>query len=41
MQQKISRNNEIITDAEVHLVSINKNGKPTKIPDELKKKLED
>ena len=40
MKQSISRNNELITDAQVHLVSVDKNGKPSKIPDELKEKLE-
>ena len=40
MKQSILRNNEIITDAEVHLVSVDKNGKPSKLPDELKEKLE-
>ena len=40
MKQSISRNNEIISDAEIHLVSVDKNGKPLKIPEDLKKKLE-
>ena len=40
MKQSISRNNEIISDAEIHLVSVDKNGKPSKIPEDLKKKLE-
>ena len=40
MKQSISRNNELITDTQVHLVAVDKNGKPSKIPDELKKKLE-
>ena len=40
MKQSISRDNELITDAQVHLVSVDKNGKPSKIPDELKEKLE-
>ena len=40
MAQSISRDNELVTDAEVHLVSVDKNGKPSKVPDELKKKLE-
>ncbi len=40
MKQSISRNNELITDTHVHLVAVDKNGKPSKIPDELKKKLE-
>ena len=40
MKQSILRDNEIITDADVHLVSVDKNGKPSRIPDELKEKLE-
>ena len=40
MRQIISRNNELISEAEVHLVSVDKNGKPKKIPDDLRKKLE-
>ena len=40
MKQSILRNNEIISDAEIHLVSVDKNGKPSKIPEDLKKKLE-
>ena len=40
MKQSISRNNEIISDAEIHLVSVDKTGKPSKIPEDLKKKLE-
>ena len=40
MKQNILRNNEIISDAEIHLVSVDKNGKPSKIPGDLKKKLE-
>ena len=41
MKQIISRNNEILSDADIHLVSVGKNGKPSKIPEDLKKKLED
>ena len=40
MKQSILRNNKIISDAEIHLVSVDKNGKPSKIPEDLKKKLE-
>ncbi len=40
MKQNILKNNELISDADVHLVSVNKKGKPSKIPEELKKKLE-
>jgi len=40
MKQTILRNNELISEAVIHLVSVDKNGKPSKIPDELKHKLE-
>ena len=40
MKQCILRNNELITEANVHIVIVDKNGKPSKIPEELKKKLE-
>ena len=40
MKQIILRNNEVISEAEIHLVSVDKNGKPSKIPEDLKKKLE-
>jgi len=40
MKQSILRNNKIISDAEIHLVSVDKNGKPSKIPEDLRKKLE-
>ena len=40
MKQSILRNNKIISDAEIHLVSVDKKGKPTKIPEELKEKLQ-
>jgi len=35
MNQIISRNEEIIVEAQIHLVFINENGKPVKIPDEI------
>ena len=35
MNQVISKGNEIIVEAQVHLVFINKEGKPVKIPDEI------
>ena len=35
MNQIITRKDEIITQAQVHLVFINKKGKPVKIPDEI------
>ena len=37
MIQKIKRDNELISEAEVHLVTVNRNGKPIKIPDILEK----
>ena len=39
MKQNILKNNELISDADVHLVSVDKKGKPSKIPEELKKKI--
>ena len=35
MNQMITRDKEIIVEAKVHLVFINKEGKPVKIPDEI------
>jgi len=40
MKQNILRNSEIISEAEIHLVAVDKDGKPSKIPEELIKKLE-
>ena len=40
MRQDIKRNDELISVAEIHLVAVDKNGKPSKIPEELKQKLE-
>ena len=40
MLQKVFRGNDQITDAEVHLVTIDKKGKPVKIPERLKEELE-
>ena len=40
MKQNILRDNEMISTAVIHLVAVDKKGKPSKIPDELKKKLE-
>ena len=40
MKQDIMRKDEIISVAEIHLVAVDKNGKPSKIPEELKQKLE-
>jgi len=39
MIQNIKRENIIITNAEVHLVTVDINGKPTKIPNILQKEL--
>jgi len=35
MNQFISRDDEIIVEAQIHLVFVNENGKPVKIPDEI------
>ena len=40
MKQIILRDEEIITEADIHLVSVDKNGKPSKVPEDLKIKLE-
>ena len=40
MRQKAFRDQELITDCEIHLVIVDKEGKPAIIPDILKKKLE-
>ena len=40
IKQDIKRNDELISAAEIHLVAVDKNGKPSKIPEELKQKLE-
>ena len=40
MKQLILKNNDIISEADVHLVVVDNKGKPTKIPDQLKRKLE-
>ena len=40
MKQLILKNKDIISEADVHLVAVDNKGKPTKIPDELKRKLE-
>ena len=40
MKQLILKSTDVISEAEIHLVAIDKEGKPTKIPDELKIKLE-
>ena len=40
MKQKVYKDNELITDCEIHLVIVDRKGKPSKIPEILKKKLE-
>jgi acyl-CoA thioester hydrolase len=35
MNQIISKDDEIVVEAKIHLVFINKNGKPVKIPEEI------
>ena len=40
MRQKALRDKELITDCEIHLVIVDGKGKPSKIPEILKKKLE-
>ena len=35
MNQIISKDEEIIVEAQIHLVFVNENGKPVKIPDEI------
>ena len=35
MNQIITRNEEIIVEAQVHLVFVNKDGRPLKIPSEI------
>ncbi len=40
LKQNILRDNELISEADIHLVTVDKNGKPSKMPNELKQKLE-
>ena len=40
MSQKVFKDNDQITEADIHLVTIDKKGKPIKIPEKLKEKLE-
>ena len=35
MNQIITRNEDLIVEAKIHLVFVNKNGKPVKIPEEI------
>ena len=39
MEQNINRDKELIASADIHLVSVNSDGRPTKIPEILKNKL--
>ena len=39
MKQDIIRNGEVVASADIHLVSVNSDGKPTKIPEKLRNKL--
>ena len=39
MNQIISKNDETIVESQVHLVFVNKDNKPVKIPDEIHSKL--
>ena len=38
MNQIITRNNEVIVEAQIHLVFVNKDGKPKKIPEKIHSK---
>ena len=40
MSQKVFKYNDQITEADIHLVTIDKKGKPIKIPEKLKEELE-
>ena len=40
MKQKAYKDQELITDCEIHLVIVDRTGKPSKIPNILKNKLE-
>ena len=40
MLQKVFKGNDQITEADIHLVTIDKKGKPVKIPERLKEELE-
>ena len=40
MSQKVFKDNDQITEAAIHLVTIDKRGKPVKIPETLKVELE-
>ena len=40
MKQIILRNNELISEGNIHIVAVDKKGKPYKLPDKLKQMLE-
>ena len=40
LKQEIFKEKKKISEADIHLVAVNKNGKPSKLPDKLKEKLE-
>jgi len=40
MKQNIYRNDELISEADIHLVAVDKNGKPSKLAEDLKQKFE-
>ena len=40
MNQIITRNNEVVVEAQIHLVFVNKDGKPKKIPEQIYSKFE-
>jgi len=40
MKQNIYRKDELISEADIHLVAVDKNGKPSKLPEDLKEKFE-
>ena len=39
MTQKVFRDDDLLTSSEIHLVIVDKKGKPSRIPDELRKKI--
>lgn len=39
MIQKVFRDDDLLTSSEIHLVIVDKKGKPSRIPDELRKKI--
>ena len=39
MTQRVFRDDDLLTSSEIHLVIVDKKGKPSRIPDELRKKI--